>query len=427
MLLKCGDLELPVSYITSFSYSRSANLVDVSGLTKRFRGLEPVEVAVSFVLRNDYFDYNNLLSRLLLYKVEKVEPSPIMVGGLRICPDLLFNLESLSTTPISDIYGTIFSLECNFVFSSTRVNNNNSSEASEVHDEGVVVPDVSWFCKGKELKIGSNSSISSFMVSPDRLYLEFHFGDTFIEISSRDFILTPSTSGDSYIEVDGFGKFYVQSVSRKESNYIGVEATRMGLDFYKTQHICEYSTTLSKVLGLFYSGIKLKGGVENVFDVPIEYINLTMTAEEFVGLVCENLGFIPLYGEDSLTLCAPPDKLSSINEVEYEVDVETAGLRTEGVILESGYEIYRFGDIDSPTVRTIKLPFSISKNVSATLLKYIQLRERQVEVIDFPYDSRIKHGSVITLVIDGEKVPYFVFDYTFNILSNTMTLVCNTV
>ena len=215
-----NNLQIPLSCVTGFSYSRNANIVPTSELSCKSLGINPMQVQLQLTLNSStcytdnfqggiwgFLELARTISQIRPSKTDK--PSFIQIGDNVIIPQMKFMLISTNLTYLSDRLGNLQEMQVSWTLGGTQVvkdENRNTELKSNSED---LLPKVVLHCKGKSIECSQDISIADLKLSGFKGSIQLMLADTYTEVDRDTWLADVNDSEDSYFEIAGYGRFYI--------------------------------------------------------------------------------------------------------------------------------------------------------------------------------------------------------------------------
>lgn len=423
---------IPLCALTGFSYTKSANLVETRKLEVKSKGYSCLSVSVSLNITPFMLEYyrsaNTFASAFTMADMVRhfmelnpalsTVPTNIILADRVICPQLQFSLVSATHQLQTDINGLL--QECNVTWSLAGTKCTKQEASDEPVSYDTEIPEVTLSVAGKSLNIKNSCSITEFTLTPSTLHLQIALSDSFVKKKSNDWVKMPAIDYDSFIDVKGYGKYFIRS-SNFDDNFVTYECSI----FPKESEVQIAKTvmkgTLKNVFDELYLEIK---STPDVNKISVDYFKLNGTSQDILKQLQTDLGLMVGFDTDSRVRIfnLPEMPSSDLPTINYNIDSDIVSAPTSKIIYRNPAKEVSYGN-NSGDVITINTTIN-SEDRSKALLKYYQFMERMIE-LDVPYDSRIRHCSYIGLVYQNKIIPAMVTDFNADVLNNSMHIVCN--
>lgn len=419
LTLDFQDLSIPLTCITGLSYSLQGNIVDRSNLSCKCLGINPITVQVQISLSmatcvdSDVFEY---LARELsqLRPVKGTAPSYITIGGQIIIPQMKFMLVSTNIAYQSDRLGRLQEMGISWTLAGSRVvkDENRNTELKGMETD---LPKVTLHCLGESIDCSQDISIAAFNLSGFRGRLDIVLGDTYKNISRESWLVDVVNAEDSYIEIEGYGKWYIFRGSiDSDVNWVTFELTKFPKDWYRNQtqtFISEKPLTLKDVFPSVEVSSKAVFTYMKYDDAPINMLYKLQ----------DSLGYLLGLKGDKIFLYDPPTYIPQ-GQVTYDfvLDGDTVTTPISKVILRDGVNQFEAGDSTGETF-FVQTECRITSEAAENVLRYAQFNQNMI-TLTLPLDRRIALGSIVNVNTGERVIPCVVTEYDIDFLSNSIVL-----
>ena len=438
-----GDLFLPLSSVSSFSYAKTANIIQVSRLALRTRGYGCQSVSFSLSLTpncleyfkqlNDWmqtFTFNDLIKYFIEYKPDK-KRDPFFIEIFNdtskhsnvICPELLFATTNITKTFQADNLGIIQQMDINFTLTGCRCSKVSAKDMNLATADTSILK-TKLVVDNFELECKDDVSISEFILTPTSLNLQLILSDSFTDKYSNDW-LQPTEANNSYVEVENFGKFYIINATVDDS-IVSYECSIFDKQSEEIIADTIIDSTLKDALN------KLKTNVDAATAlnaINIEHYKLNGSSVDILKEISSNLGCLVGFTDNTAHLFEVPSdndaqaSLADNNVLNFYITEDIKSAPTCKVIYRDAKHQYAVGDKKGHSI-IVESPICTSTDRSDKLLAYYDFNERSISMT-LPFDNRIRHFLWIQANVDGKLIPCLVSDYSIDVLDNSMTLTLN--
>ena len=419
LTLDFQDLSIPLTCITGFSYSLQGNIVDRSDLSCRCLGINPITVQVQIALSmatcvdSDVFEY---LARELsqLRPVKGTAPSYITIGGHIVIPQMKFMLASTNISYQSDRLGRLQEMGVNWTLAGSRVvkDENRNTELKGMETD---LPEVTLHCLGESIDCAQDISIAAFNLSGFRGRLDLVLGDTYKNISRESWLVDVVNAKDSYIEIEGYGKWYIFRGSiDSDVNWMTLELTKFSKAWYRNQTRTFISETPLTLKSVFPS-------VEVASKAVFTYMKYDDSPINMIYKLQDSLGYLLGLKGDKIFLYDPPLHIPQ-GQVTYDfvLDGDTVTTPISKVILRDGVNQFEAGDSTGETF-FVQAECRITREAAENVLRYAQFNQNMI-ALTLPLDRRIALGSIVNVNTGERVIPCVVTEYDIDFLSNSIVL-----
>ena len=419
LTLDFQDLSIPLTCITGFSYSIQGNIVDRSDLSCRCLGINPITVQIQISLSmstcvdNDVFEY---LARELsqLRPVKGTAPSFITIGGQIIIPQMKFMLTSTNISYQSDRLGRLQEMGVSWTLAGSRVvkDENRNTELKGMETD---LPKVTLHCLGESIDCAQDISIAAFNLSGFGGRLDLVLGDTYKNISRESWLVDVVSAEDSYIEIEGYGRWYIFRGSiDSDVNWMTLELTKFSKDWYRNRtqtFISEKPLTLKSVFP----------SVEVASKAVFTYMKYDDSPINMIYKLQDSLGYLLGLKGDKIFLYDPPLYIPQ-GQVTYDfvLDGDTVTNPISKVILRDGVSQLEAGDSTGETF-FVQTECRVTSAAAENVLRYANFNQNMI-ALTLPLDRRIAIGSIVNVNTGERVIPCVVTEYDIDFLSNSIVL-----
>lgn len=420
LTLDFQDLSIPLTCITGLSYSIQGQIVDRSNLSCKCLGIAPITVQVQISLSvgscldSDVFEY---LARevMQLRPAKSASPSSLMVGGQIILPQMLFMLSSTNLTYQSDRLGRLQEVGVSWTLAGSRVvkEENRNTELKEI---GAELPSVILHCLGESVDCSQDICVAEFTLSGFRGHISLVLGDTYKKINRESWLVDVVNAEDSYIEIEGYGKWYIFKGSiDTELSWVSFDLTKFSKDWYKTQTKTFIDNNKKISLKDVFPSVEVSSkAVFNYMKYDDSPINMIYKLQDSLGYL------IGLKG-DNIYIYDPPKNIPT-GQVTYDfvLDSDTLTTPISKVILRDGVAQYEAGTDEGETF-AVQTECRITQDAAENVLRYAKFNQNMI-ILSIPLDRRISIGSIININTGEQIINCVVNEYDIDFLNNSITL-----
>lgn len=425
-----NNLQIPLSCVTGFSYSRNANIVPTSKLSCKCLGINPMQVQLQLTLNSstcytDNFQGGNSGFLELARAVSQIRPSKtdkpsfIQIGDNVIIPQMKFMLISTNLTYQSDRLGNLQEMQASWTLGGTQVvkdENRNTELKSNSED---LLPKVILHCKGKSIECSQDISIADLKLSGFKGSIQLMLADTYTEVDRDTWLADVNDSEDSYFEIAGYGKFYIIESYVIYDNWLNFELTKFSKKWY--QKHTETLISTDKVFTLADAFESTRDDVEVKSKAKFEYFKFDDTPISVLRGLQDSLGYLIGLRNDKIYLYDAPDKIGS-GQITYDYVLDNDVMTTPitKVIIRDGYGEYSAGN-DKGETFSVNAICRVTSETSENVLKYAQFSQNML-ILTIPLETRINIGSIVNINTGDSVINCVVTEFDIDFLSNTMKL-----
>lgn len=429
-----GNFNIPLAAMANFSFAKAANVIPTSRLHLRVRGykcreltfalsLTPASVALFNEVNNGMF---TTFSDLIHFFIEvlpsrDIEPFTVTLAGVTIAPQLLFTITSTTQSFQADMNGGLQRCDVSLVLSGTRCAKASSAEPVTSDEVDTVMPNVTIHNGVKELACRDNVSISRFELTPTTATFGLILSDSFKTKTDNAWAYALGQSNDAFVEVEGYGRFYIVSAEYLDDE-MALECTIFTPEQREIVTWTAFDTSLASVTRNLKGQIRYSAK-DTLSTLAIGHYCVKGTTVDTLRTLSEYLGFLTAFRDGAVVCYELPTSLYSADALPFPCEQDIVSSKTAGVIVRDGEHEFKTVDGDGD-VELIESPICTCVDRSEALLRLRRFMENQI-VTTLPFDNRIRHHSVASLVKDGRYIYCLVTDYTIDLIANTMALTLN--
>lgn len=419
--LKCGHISIPLCFVQSIAWTRSARVSTSSAGYITPRGYEPCEVSVKCefsygacqALGLDAAEQYRNFDSLVTDRMD--EPDTLTVGGFPVCPSLNFALTSANKTRV---YDSAFNstIGCDLVFSGVRCAKEVvRNRALDLENDYVEMPTVVLISEGKELDVRQKYSIESFTRTPDAIEISIAVGDD-LTLVSRDDFLEDFVKSQGKVRVTYGAEtvtYHVIAATLSETK-LNFVASILPPASQKCFRFTWRNTKLSAIIGdlCLAMGVKKK---LHITDFDVIYYMTSDTPMTALRRLQDSVGFVMSWDENTLTIADPPkDVYGDVILEGFTPLQDTKDAPVLGCIWTDGLYRHVSGEEGADTVRIYSTVSTKNPAVADIRLSYENFIRRRA-IIEAPIYPQILHYSCVRVLsqdslLDG-VVENFEYDY----------------
>ena len=424
MYLTCADIQIPLPYIESLAWTKTARTVQHSGGYISSRGFEPTEISVRAIFNNAKgaawgLSFPDIVQMVNSIVTDRTGMSGVFyVGGYALYAELEFALTNINKTYAADLTGKTTEIEVDMVFSGVRcVKEVVRNRALEV-DNIVPMPEVILSVNDKDLKIQDAFHITAFSTQPDSITLSVSIGSD-MDFVSREGFLTSLLNGGTI----------KASLPQGETVYYIITADLVDEQLELTGSV--YPPKAMQILTRTYTDTTIKAVVsdlaneagiecECLVDGKIDYYRAFDTPIECLKQIQTGSGFIMSFRQGKLTCASVPELLSGRFDLDYiEMNQDSDLEEVRGLYWYDGVNCFTNGVIDSSAIRVYS-QFRSSQDYSSECLKYARYSRNAVIVVSEIMEQLDTH-STVTIRSNDTILDCMIDWYTFDWLAGTAT------
>lgn len=410
----CGNIEIPCSYITSLSYSKSARLVETHKGFNRSRGFENTEISIRFIVTNAPSSINkrNFIDEIDYYNYDvpdRSTPGAIAyMNGFPICADIEFALTSVSRSYQTDTLGYIYAAEFEYIFSGVSISQEKGRKRMMFidHEENLNIPSIELSCNGHEIVVDKNYDIDILQVTETSVQLGFYVSND-SKIIDREWCSELVKKGGKMI-IDGHGEYFVISGSIKDE-HVMIEASIHDASWNRSERF----TALDTRPGALFSEYKDNTGTS------INYINFFGTKKDMLDAIQASCGFI--VDHERRLFERVPSSISSQNTFSFYIESDETTEPITGVRWTDNHNEYMSGNNDGALYEINAVCRIDDERIATQCLDYVRFMQNEI-TIEAPLNPSIRQWSAINVIKNNHQIPAVVRSYTFDYISNMMRL-----
>lgn len=432
-----NNIQIPLTCITGFSYTKSANVQEASNLRCRFLGYNPlnVQLQMSFSRATCYEwleggEFTNVVQSIVAIKPEKAsKPSQIVIDNDIILPQLEFMLSSTNATFISDRQGTLQQCDISWTLVATRVKKDENRINPLVgQDNTAILPKITLTVTDKSkvdpntlnpishtVECANDIAVSELMLSAEQGMISLLLGDTYTNVKRDAWLKTVQTSEDAYFTIEGYGKWYIQSSNESAGNWLSFNIHKLPSRWFRrvTKTFISKDKTF-KLSDAFPDAIvKSKA--------TFSYLKYDETPYELLYELQQTLGYEIGWKGDELYLYDVPDAISDASVIyNYVADEDTMTRPISKVIIRDGLEEYEYGD-DTGDTYSIEAMCKVNHLAAINVYKHVRFNQNMI-IMTIPYEKRISIGCLVGANIGNQVINCICTAYDINFLDNTMKI-----
>ena len=422
LTLDFQSFAIPLTCITGLSYSLQGNIVDYSNLSCKCIGINPVSVQIQMELSRatciDSDLFKRLAPELAQVKPSKtVDPSPLVIAGNVIIPQMKFMLSSTNLSYQADRLGNLLQMDISWTLMGSRVIKDENRNTELRASKDVIMPKVTMHCLGKTLECSQDISICELRLSGFGGRIDLLLADTYKDILRESWLTDVVSAEDSYFEIENYGKFYIfKGNMDSDVNWIGFDLTKFDKSWYKnqTKTLINNNNKLYTLKDVFPStNIKSKA--------KFSYLKYDDSPINMIYKLQDSLGYLIGLKGDNIYLYDPPKEIPS-GQVTYDflMDGDTQTSPITKVIMRDGVNEFVAGD-DSGETFFVNTECRIEKDSAENVLRYAKFNQNMI-VLTIPLDKRIAIGSIININTGQKIINCVVTEYDIDFLNNSISL-----
>lgn len=413
-----GDIRIPLTCITGLSYSKSGNIVETSRLSCRCNGIMPLQIQIQMVISPSTcaatdLNFNNFARDLCNVIPDDYEPSYVSIDNDIIVPQLKFMLSSVNSSFQSDRNGILQEVNVNWTLVGTQVVKKENRQTELNADEADLLPKVTIHCKGKTLDCSQDISISELRLSGFKGTVEFLIGDTYTDVTKDSWLVDLNTEPDSYLEIDGYGKFHIQSVNLI-NNWLTCEISKYPRSYYN--HITKTFVGRDFTLKDIFPEAEVKSSAS------FEYLVYDDTPLNMLLSLRDNLGYLIGLRNDTIYLYDTPKSIPA-GQVTYDyvLDSDVMTFEFSKVVFRDNFNEYTAGDDSGETYYVQSRCRVDDSNIAERILDYLKFNQNMI-TLTIPLEKRINIGSLINVNVGDKIINCVCTEYDIDFINNMMQI-----
>lgn len=430
-----GSVQIPLCFVSGFSYSKRARTVEHAGGYMSSRGFEAAEISVKVTISMafalafnlDFAEYYKLIDEMSVTK--DGEQGTVTLGGYPIYPELNFALTNINRTYVTDLCtNAAHIIEADLVLSGTSCVKEVARERALIFDDNDVaieLPKITIECDGKSLVIKDTASICGFTTTPDRLDLEILLGqDT--QTVERDGFLTDLIGKQATVKCElpqGDVTFNVIECMLIDnlltiSGSVFTEAASQ--EITKTFADCDLGDIVRDVCAQtgVDADVRVKGHVD--------YYLQNATPLNALRELQATAGFLVSIQGNKVTVVDVPDSISAQKSISGIISDDSLKENVSGLIWRDGHHEYMVGDDNGEIVKLDACFMSDDRGFAEKAIRFVKYRRNSIR-IDAPIDDAIGSHSQVRITKDDSEIVVLCDYPSFDWLSGTMSIECRKV
>ena len=403
LYLSCGKVEIPMPFVSSMSWTRTARTTKKTGGYERSLGYETTEISVRAVFNFAIsealgIDANSLYHRLASLVTDCVdEPSRLIVGDFEPVPSLEFALTSCNRTSVYDMQFDP-SLELDLVFSGVRcVKEMARKDVLTDATTSGQLPTVSLSRNGKTLDIRDSFSIHRLIIRESSVEIGFTVRDD-MTVINRDGFLTDLCDGTAKVLVQGLE--YAIISANIEANNVEITGSFWPVQSQKPLMETYTGTNLKSVLKELAERGGIKADIRINGDISY-YLNNTSPMESIQMLV-ESAGALSIWREGKLLIVDVPGMIPQGIELDARVDASNdASEKITSCVWSDGLTSNMAGNTDGQGI-AVSSAYSGENRSNQCLAKAKFLQNSLV--VECPISLGVEQGSAVTVQVADSMV-----------------------
>lgn len=413
-----GDIHIPLTCVTGLSYSKSGNIVETSRLSCRCNGIMPLQIQIQMVLSPATcaaadLNFNEFARDLCNIIPDDYEPSYVSIDNDIIVPQLKFMLSSVNVSFQSDRNGMLQEANVSWTLVGTQVVKKENRQTELNTDSTDLLPKVMIHCKGKTLDCSQDISISNLQLSAFKGAVELLIGDTYTDVTKDSWVVDLNTEPDSYLEIDGYGKFHIQSVNLI-GNWLTCEISKFPRSYYNriTKTFVGRKFTLKDI----FPDVEVKSSASFEYlvydDIPL---NMLLSLRD-------NLGYLIGLRNDTIYLYDTPKSIPA-GQVTYDyvLDSDMMTFEFSKVVFRDNFNEYTAGDDTGETYYVQSRCRVDDPNIAERILDYLKFNQNMI-TLTIPLETRINIGSLISVNVGDKIINCVCTEYDIDFVNNVMQI-----
>lgn len=413
-----GDIRIPLTCITGLSYSKSGNIVETSRLSCRCNGIMPLQIQIQMVISPSTcaatdLNFNDFARDLCNVIPDDYEPSYVSIDNDIIVPQLKFMLSSVNSSFQSDRNGILQEVNVSWTLVGTQVVKKENRQTELNTDKADLLPKVMIHCKGKTLDCSQDISISNLQLSGFRGTVELLIGDTYTDVTKDSWLVDLNTEPDSYLEIDGYGKFHIQSVNLI-GNWLTCEISKYPRSYYN--HITKTFVGRKFTLKDIFPDAEVKSSAS------FEYLVYDDTPLNMLLSLRDNLGYLIGLRNDTIYLYDTPKSIPA-GQVTYDyvLDSDVMTFEFSKVVFRDNFNEYTAGDDSGETYYVQSRCRIDDSNIAERILDYLKFNQNMI-TLTIPLETRINIGSLINVNVGDKIINCVCTEYDIDFINNMMQI-----
>lgn len=437
-----GELNIPLAIVSGISYTKTGNLIETHKNTFYCKGYGCQNIAVSFSLTpnvlplfyennaamapdsegKNAWTFTDLVKYFINVKPNRLElPFHVYLADHCLCPELMFSITSCTQSLQSDLNGNVLQCDISMTLSGTACSKESSRAPEVSYDVTSELPVVTLTVNDKSVTFADDIHITEFQLTPTTAHLQVLLSTSFKTKSTNAWVYMPAQSENSFVEIKGFGKFYIQN-AEWDGDLLSLECSKFSKQSEELITKTFIDASLNDVINTLNIPIEISSKATALKAFTLSHLFIRENSINALRILRDNLGFIVAATEDKF-ICydLPTEFPANLSPIVLDafINTDTVSAKTTRVVIRDGLHEYSHGTEEGQEI-LINSPICSTVDRSSQLLRLNRFLENTVEVT-IPYDSRIKHHSIVQC----ENITGIVTDYNIDFLQNIMTLGIN--
>lgn len=422
-----NNIQIPLSCVTGFSYTKAGNIVPTSRLSYRCKGINPIQVQVQLTINSatcfnvdnvvtnesNFMDLARNLSQIRPSKADV--PSYITVGEHIIIPQMKFMLISTNITYQSDRLGNLQEIQISWTLGGSRVvkDENRNLELKSNADNSM--PKVRLYCKGKSVECSQDISISELRLSGFKGTIEVLLADTYTDAARDAWLYDVIESDDAYFEIEDYGKWYIEEGYFVVDNWLSFDLTKFSKPWYQKCTETLISTDSTFTLKDVFKDAEVKSKAK------FEYLKYDDMPINMLRNLQDSLGYLIGLRDDKIYLYDAPDKIvpGSVT-YDFPLDNDLMTRTISKVIIRDGKNEFTAGD-DKGETFFVDAVCRVTSESAENVLKYANFN-RNMLTLTIPLERRINIGSIINVNVGDTVINCVCTEYDADFMTNQMQI-----
>ena len=426
--LSCGPCLIPLPFVSSVSWAKTAKVVKHNGGYISARGYEATEISVKAKLNPAIcstfgYDYQEMLDTFRNLRADRLGLSSVFYfGGFPIYPEVEFAITNINRTYIADQTGKPYEMDMDLIFSGVKAVKEVCRQRALSIEDSTTVPDVILSVGNKQLVVKDSFQITNFITAPDSVALSLAIGSD-MDLVSRDGFLQSLLDGGTIIVDLPQGKttFYIISADLVDEglelagSFYPPQAMQSLVKTYQNTDISAIILDLAKLAGVECE-CKVRGQI---------------TYYQAVGspLIClkelqQSAGFLISFRQNKLYIVQVPTQIVGKYDLEYDdLSSDTDRETVKGVYWQDGLHHYKAGTVDYTSTHIRSYFTSDDSKWAEECLKFARYSNNAIQIEKDILESIVQH-SAITLRSNDSIVDCLADYPTFDWLNWVMNIEC---
>lgn len=395
-----GNIEIPLTLISAFSYSRRARVITHRNGFASMRGFESTEVSVRISLNRAVcgvcsVSFNDMLNAFRVINISRsAEKAPLYLGAVPIMGSMKFALTSTNISETSDCCAAD-AAEIELIFSPVDVMP--KQEEQTENDNPLDFPNISILERSFD-QFGVPVKVEAYEQTESETRIELAIGADSDVLDLQNWI-APLLN---FIKIPISSSLpSIQTVTSCECND---GAIVLNLSFFGAAARRVFSYTYEKTTArAILADVARRGEfiIGSVPDIDIQYYAVHgLNPVQVLSQIAENIGCLVNFHGNVINIVEVPNR-ADVTQAKTLLEAASDNFETtpeiKGIVIKTGWNDYTYGERANSIM--LNLPFLPSNpaRVCANLLKYVNYKLNSIDV-ELPLDTQIVQHSPVKVV-----------------------------